>query len=62
MSQKKINKNRRALNKYCFCSGRYLWRFGFKEGQFVHAWGCPLRIKNEKNKFVRKMQKLLSTK
>lgn len=79
---KKMSRNRK-LNKYCLCSGRYLWQVGFKEGQFIHARGCPMRytspnklvkkqnkyrkkfwemIGDEKSKFVRRVQKLLSAK
>jgi hypothetical protein len=68
------NLKNRALNDYCLCSGAMLWAVGFKEGSFLHAKGCPRRwtqdekkqkaiyklAKDEKNKLVRKMQKLLS--
>ena len=27
----------------CKCTGRLLKKFGFKEGQFLHAPECPLR-------------------
>ena len=40
---KKKNIKRRKLNSYCFCSGAKLWELGFKEGEFLHAFGCPLR-------------------
>ena len=40
---KKKNIKRRILNSYCFCSGAKLWELGFKEGEFLHAFGCPLR-------------------
>ena len=45
--KKKKNIKGRALSKYCFCSGAKLWELGFKEGQFLHAWGCPLRRNKE---------------